>query len=110
MWVATSTYELLIPTIFDQSRSIAHVQQIDATSPFQMANSGARSIHCGMQQQARISAALNHKLIVSLFTIHRVPKEVRDWQMATDASSAETIEIGNRNELVGKANCNRCQG
>ena len=45
-----------------------------------------------------------------LFTTHTAPKEVRHWQMATDASSAETNEIGNRNNLVGEANCNRCQG
>ena len=33
-----------------------------------------------------------------LFTTHRVPKEARNWHMAADASSGETIEIGNRNK------------
>jgi len=36
---------LLIPTSFDDCRLLVHVRQIDATSPFQMANSGAHSVH-----------------------------------------------------------------
>ena len=67
-----------------------------------MANSSARSIHWDMQQQATISSVQQHEFTVSLFTTHRVPKEVRHWQIITDASSAETTEIGNRNKLVGK--------
>ena len=63
-----------------------------------------------MQQQAIFSTALQHEFTVPLFTTHRVLKEVRDWQMASDASPAQTIEIGNRSKLVGKANCNRCRG
>ena len=45
-----------------------------------------------------------------LFTTHRVPKEVQHWQMATNALPAATIGFRNRNKLVGKATCNRCQG
>ena len=60
LWVAPRTYVLLIPTIFDRSRSIAHVRQVDATSPFQMANSGARFVQWDIQQQATISAAQHH--------------------------------------------------
>ena len=37
------------------------------------------------------------------------PHKVRHLQMATDASSAKTIEIGNLNKVVGEANCNLCQ-
>ena len=45
------------------------------------------------QPQVTISNVQPHQFTVPLFTTHTVPKEVRHWQVATDASSAETTEI-----------------
>ena len=58
------------------------------------------------QPQVTTSTAQHHQFTVPLFTTYTVPKEMRHWQMATDAPSAETNEIGNRHNLVDAPSCN----